>query len=114
MSLPVLVKAARTFLQQDAKRRSRPLLTPAEKGRLSLELNAIEGGGVPSDAIMSRVRRGDLAASIAGYNDTFDEVAANVIADILHAAEARGQNPLQIVARARSYYFQEAPKEAIS
>ena len=108
MTAPVIVKAAARFLQEDARRKQRPKLTESEKLELSLDLNTLQGA-VPLHTAQARARRGEVAANLIGYEDTFDEVAANVITDILHAAEAHGHDPLTILARARAYYFQESP-----
>jgi hypothetical protein len=110
VSAPTLVKAAKLFLLADSRRKARPVLTPQEKTELSLELNAL-AGGVPLDQPTARARRGEVAASVIGYEDEFQEVAANVIADIMHAVRARGGDPLRVVAQARSYFFEDEMKD---
>ena len=106
MSAPTIVKAAATFLKEDERRKVRPKLTPEEKQSLAHDLMAITGTG-PVSLEELRPLRGEVAARLFGYQDRFDEIAANVITDILHAAQKRGYDPLPILARARGYYFQE-------
>lgn len=109
MSAPVIVRAAAEFLREDAKRKARPKLTQVEKGELSLTLNIL-AGAVPSSTDQARAMRGEAAVALFGYEDTFDEAAADVIADVMHALRRSGYDPLQVLAHARAYYFKEVPE----
>lgn len=111
MSSP-LAKAASLFLKADARRRSRPQMPPEEKIELIRELHAITGIGEQVHPDNSeRAERGKAAVDLFGYEDTFDENAANVVADIMHALEVAGHSPLKVIAHARAYYFQEVAQE---
>lgn len=117
MSSAILAKVGHIFLQEEARRTKRPKLEPHERVELMRELHAITGVTEPTEPDNSeRALRGRAAMDLFGYRDDgapdhVTEVAANVIADILHAAAAEGQLPLRVVGRARAYYFEEVQKE---
>ena len=109
MTAPALVKAAHLFLIEEGNRPKRPKLSVPEQAELRTDLHTIEAHSVPFAEPTVLARRGDLAARLFGYDDSFDEVAANVIADVLHAVSAHGYDPMTVLAHARAYYYREAP-----
>lgn len=117
MSNSILAKVGRMFLQEEARRTKRPKLAPQERVELMRELHAVTGVvEAESPDNSERALRGQAAMDLFGYHDDgksdhVTEVAANVVADILHAAKAAGQEPTHVIARARAYYYEELQQE---
>jgi hypothetical protein len=109
-----IVAAAREFQSDELRRRKRkqkPRLSTEEMFFLTGSLETIEKTQTPEQVESDRLRvaRGHQAVEIFGYRDTFDEQAATVITDILHAAAARGWTPQAVLDRAARYYAEERP-----
>ena len=66
--------------------------------------HALVAGREPAEGA---VERGRAAIDMFNYDDTFDENAACVIADILHAVKAHGFYPNAVVGRALNYLAEE-------
>ena len=80
----------------------------APLARLEAEIRAAEATTVEQiDQQLEREARGAVAVDLFGYRDTFDEKAATVITDILHAAAARGHSPQAVLDQAAAYYAEE-------
>lgn len=117
MSNSVLAKVGRLFLQEEARRTKRPKLEPEERIELMRELHAVTGiveAAEPDNS--ERALRGQAAMDLFGYHDDgksdhLTEVASNVVADIMHACAAAGQEPSLMLARARAYYYAELQQE---
>ncbi len=109
-----IIAAAREFQKDEARRekRGQALRMPGD-GREAAEIDwAIETAESPStpenvESPEYRRGRGELAVGIFGYVDSFDEQAATVITDILHAAAARGFSPQAVLDQAALYYAEE-------
>lgn len=80
-----------------------------ELQRLEAEIRAAESPSTPEKVESPEYRcgRGELAVGIFDYRDSFDEQAATVITDILHAAAARGHSPQAVLDQAALYYAEE-------
>lgn len=79
-----------------------------ELQRLEAEIRAAEATSVEQvDGREERIARGTVAVGIFDYTDSFDENAATVITDILHAAAARGCSPQTVLNQAAAYYAEE-------
>lgn len=109
-----VVVAANEF-QKDETRRMKRGQARRMQGGAVLQL---VGAGIALDSTKSeagidapnlRNGRGSLAVEIFGYSDTFDEQAATVITDILHAVAARGYSPQAVLNQAAAYYAEESP-----
>lgn len=107
-----IIAAAREFQSDELRRRKRkqkPRLDTEETFFLTGSLQAIETTATPEQVEDPHWRnaRGSQAVGIFGYTDTFDEQAATVITDILHAAAARGYSPQAVLDQAVLYYAEE-------
>lgn len=112
MSAHPLVAAARELQKDELRRRRRGQRTRLDdSGASSLDavLEAV-GSPVSAEGIGSpeyRAGRGRVAVEVFDYRDDFDEVAATVITDILHAAVGEGYSPQHILDQAAAYYAEE-------
>lgn len=111
MGAQPIVAAALEFQSDEQRRRKR-----GQRPRLSAEgtiflagaLASIKAGVGQVDEPRQRSRRGTQAVDLFGYEDTFDEKAATVVTDILHAAATRGYSPQGVLNQAAAYYAEEA------
>lgn len=107
MSASPLARAADEFLQDEHRRQKKPRFSAEDRNRLSFDVMVLREGDRQDGQAFAR--RGEVAVGIFGYNDTFENAAESVIADILHALNARGIDPLTTLAHARASYFKEVP-----
>ncbi|QNJ56012.1 hypothetical protein SEA_RASPUTIA_122 [Microbacterium phage Rasputia] len=102
----IVARAAREFLNDEAKRKSRPRFTPAERGELDFHVKVLEN--VESDTVTAHAGRGFVAISLVGYNDDVaEDPAVNVIADILQHVKLMGMDPMTVLAHARAEFFRD-------
>ncbi|QDP45535.1 hypothetical protein SEA_FUZZBUSTER_51 [Microbacterium phage FuzzBuster] len=109
-----IITAAREFAKDESRRDARGFKRRLPGGgRAILQLVggtlAAESPTSPEGVASPEMRngRGSLAVEIFGYSDTFDEQAATVITDILHAVAARGLSPQAVLNQAAAYYAEE-------
>lgn len=107
-----IIAAAQEFQRDELRRRRRkqkPRLSTEEMFFLIGSLQAVDAAETPEQVENSHLRnaRGSQAVDIFGYSDTFDEKAATVITDILHAVAARGFSPQAVLNQAAAYYAEE-------
>lgn len=109
--MSALVQAGREFVVDEKRRRTRnqkTRMSEAELQQLEVEIRSAEATTIDRvDLQHERVDRGTLAVQIFGYRDTFDEKAATVVTDILHAVAARGYSPQAVLDQAAAYYAEE-------
>ena len=111
-----IIAAAREFQSDEQRRekRGQALRMPdlLAEAHLRAGIAAVESTGTPEgvEEGYSKIRRGELAVGIFGYVDDFDEQAATVITDILHAVAARSHRPQEVLDRAAAYYVEERPR----
>lgn len=105
-----IIAAAREFQKDEERRekRGQTMRMPdvIAGAHLRQGLNAAEATSLEQHDD-NRVQRGMVAVEIFDYSDTFDEKAATVITDILHAAAASGWTPQAVLDRAARYYAEE-------
>jgi len=107
-----LILAAEEFQQDEARRekRGQALRMPDLLAEAHLRAAVNAAASTSADQIYRSEHqdaRGHLAVDIFGYTDTFDENAATVITDILHAVEAAGYSPQAVLNQAAAYYAEE-------
>jgi hypothetical protein len=98
-----VIKAAQEFHEDESKRK-RKRFSVVENAELALALQALQR---QVDSPLHRAQRGEIATDLFGYNDSYDEVAATVIADIMWAVQLRGHDPQQVLAMASGYFNQD-------
>ena len=106
----ILVKAAKEFLGDERKRVKRPRFTPEERERLEGQLNLLAQNGLD---VESSAFRGTVAVDLLNYGSDFEDNAVNVIADIMHALNKAGENPLMAIAHARAEYMRDLGEDAL-
>lgn len=108
-----IITAAREFQADEARRekRGQVLRMPSAESERDLREALMASESATSDEnILNpylRSRRGHLAVDVFGYTDSFDENAATVITDILHAVQAAGYSPQAVLNQAAAYYAEE-------
>lgn len=105
-----LITAAREFINDETRRLTRGQklrMGGIEKINLASAVLAAESPADPAGVERARGERGSLAVSLFGYCDDFDECAATVITDILHAVAERGYSPQAVLNQAAAYYAEE-------
>lgn len=116
MSAHPIILAAREFQRDEARRekRGQALRMPdlLAEAHLRAGLAAVDSPTSPAgvDDPQARIARGSVAVGVFGYVDTFDEQAATVIVDILHAAASQGFSPQAVLDTAALYYAEERPR----
>lgn len=110
-----IIAAAREFQSDEMRRRKRkqkPRISGEELFFLIGSLQAVDAARTPEQVENDHLRnaRGSQAVGIFDYRDDFDEQAATVIVDILHAVAARGLRPQEVLDRAAAYYVEERPR----
>lgn len=111
-----IIAAAGEFYNDERRREKRGqkprMPDPLVEAHLRAGIAAINSTATPSgiDSQSSREARGEVAVEIFGYRDTFNEKAATVITDILHAVASRGYNPQAALDQAAAYYAEEKPR----
>jgi len=108
-----LITATEEFMSDETRRLSRGQrvrMRALDKMDLATCLNAIRSTSRPSGVVDGeyQVDRGSLAVELFDYRDSFDENAATVITDILHAVVAAGFSPQAVLNQAAAYYAEEA------
>lgn len=111
-----IITAAGEFYDDERRREKRgqklrmPDLLAEAHLRAGLAATATTATPEGVEDTQARIDRGALAVGIFGYRDSFDEQAATVITDILHAAAARGFSPQAVLDQAALYYAEEKPR----
>lgn len=109
--MSALVEAGQEFLvdeERRTKRGQRTRMTEERQGDLAFAIAAVtECKATVDDTPGRAAMRGNAAVDMFGYADTFDEKAATVITDVLHAAAARGFSPQAVLDQAAAYYAEE-------
>lgn len=116
MSGHPITRAAAEFLKDEQRRARRAQKTRlGEVGMLQLQgALAVVGATRAPEEVASpdiQIARGAQAVGIFAYTDSFDEQAATVITDILHAAAANGASPQAVLNQAAAYYAEEASEQ---
>lgn len=106
----VVARAAREFLNDEAKREKRPRFTESDRSELDWHVRVLER--VDIDTPVQHAQRGFSAVALIGYAgvDREDRVV-NVIADILQHAEAIGLDPMTVLAHARAEFYRDKGTE---
>lgn len=103
-----VIEAAAQF-QNDERGRKRKRMTPAQRVELDRTLNALR---TQYHDPIDWARRGEAAIDLFDYNDTFDEKAKTVIADILWAIQAHGFQPVEVLQGAWNEFLVDHAREA--
>ncbi|AWN07795.1 hypothetical protein HOT31_gp125 [Microbacterium phage Hendrix] len=102
----IVARAAREFLNDEAKREKRPRFTEGDRNSLHWYVNTLED--VTGDSAFVHAQRGRAAVDLIGYGGEEDEEpAVNVIADILQHVKAIGLDPMTVLAHARAEFFRD-------
>jgi len=105
-----IIRAAQEFQKDEERRekRGQTLRMPdlVAEAHLRAGLSAVEATRL-EHLETHRAARGTVAVDIFDYSDTFDEKAATVVTDILHAVAARGFSPQAVLNQAAAYYAEE-------
>ncbi|QGZ16772.1 hypothetical protein PBI_DEWDROP_125 [Microbacterium phage Dewdrop] len=108
MGAPALVRAAVEFQRDEARRLKKPRFSEQDNAELDVDLDILVNQ-VEDQSNEMHALRGELAVELFGMNDTFEEKAVTVLADILHALNAQGVDPITALAHARAHYYREVP-----